>query len=111
MAVGSVGLGDDVGEALLRILGRHRRLGEELGEQVLTLVLACPAVISWSVLGMTLPLARMSRPFFMQSLAALRSTSPRTGSEPFFRLKATWVSGSSKVAGEHFLRLGLFRDP
>ena len=38
---------------------------------------------------MTLPLARMSRPFFMQSLAAARSTSPRTGSEPFFRLKAT----------------------
>ena len=29
----------------------------------------------------------------MQSLAAARSTSPRTGIEPFFRLKATWVSG------------------
>ncbi len=29
----------------------------------------------------------------MQSLAAARSTSPRTGSEPFLRLKATCVSG------------------
>ena len=33
----------------------------------------------------------------MQSLAALRSTSPRIGSEPFLRLKATCVSGENII--------------
>ena len=52
-------------------------------------------LISWSVLMTVLPAAMISRPFFMQSLAAAMSTSPRTGSEPFLRLNATWVSGES----------------
>ena len=47
---------------------------------------------TWSPEGSRLPVLRISRPFFMQSLAAARSISPRIGNEPFFRLKATWTS-------------------
>ena len=35
---GSVGSGDDVGEALLGCVGRHRLIGEELGEEVFDLL-------------------------------------------------------------------------
>ena len=50
--------------------------------------------ISSSELWMTPPAARILSPFCMQSFAVDRSTSPRTGSEPFFRLKATCVAGA-----------------
>ncbi len=93
----SVGGGNDVGEALLCGFRRHRFIGEELREQVF-FCFWVSGDRSWSVLDRMLPLARTSRP---SSCSRWRRTDPRrhrTGSEPFFRLNATCVFGSTMTS-------------
>ena len=51
--------------------GVMRRRAEELGHQVVHLLGSYPGLISSSVHCIVLPAARISRPFFMQSLAAV----------------------------------------